>query len=113
MSDPDKPPKDSRPIHGEDCSQNHRITSIEKQMGRLQARVYTVERQGKLMAEDIAGQLKQLNQWAQASVDRNIDRILVRTAEMAQGVEDLRRDVRDIQCLMKNGNAKNGNARSE
>lgn len=59
------------------------------------------------MAEEITGELRRLNEWA-PSIDKNMDRLLLRTGEIAAGVAEIRNDVGELQSIVKNGRENGG-----
>ena len=82
------------PVHGKKCPREAQIVALEDTLG------------------EIVTELRALNTWA-PSVDTGIDRMSRQSGVVAQGLEDLRRDlsgmrndVSELQEIVKNGNGK-------
>jgi hypothetical protein len=119
MDEPEDSTDPLCPIRGENCLQKDRIMALEKRLTAVAEHLKRAEGDRKRVLGSIAEELRTLNAWV-PSVDKSLDRVMLRTGEVAQGLEDLRRSVETRQAqlsievqelqntLLKNGQEKEG-----
>lgn len=121
MTDTDKTDPPVCPIHGAGCIEREHIVALEervealdkrvdridatgtKPLARLVDQITAAERARAPMLEELVKGVRCLNVWSEG-VDKHFEGISVRQGEVAQKVEHLSNEVRELQSVVKNGN---------